>query len=93
MQPLSLMILPKPLRTSSFYLNRTAIDELTFRIQSRKRNFNYTTNCRAVFGDLFKRQKGICAYCDEYLDLFEKDSVEIHHKLPVSQKKIFEKLT
>lgn len=84
MQPLSLMILPKPLRTSSFYLNRTAIDELKFRIQSRRKNFNYTT----MFGDVFKRQKGICAYCDEYLDLFDGDSVEIHkcyarHKLPL----------
>lgn len=80
MQPLSLMILPKPLRTSSFYLNRTAIVEVNFRIQSRRKNFNYTT----MFGDLFKRQKGICAYCDEYLDLFDGYSVEIHHKHPLS---------
>ena len=78
MQPLSLMILPKCYRTSSFYLNRTAIHELNFRIQSRRNNLNYTT----VFGHLFKLQKGICAYCYEYLDLFDVNSVEIHHKLP-----------
>ena len=78
MQPLSLMILPKCYRTSSFYLNRTAIHEFNFRIQSRRNNLNYTT----VFGHLFKLQKGICAYCYEYLDLFDGNSVEIHHKLP-----------
>ena len=78
-QPLSVMILPKHLRKSSFYLNRAAIDELKFRIQSRRNNFRYTT----VFGDLFKLQKGICPHCDSYLDLFEGDSVDIHHKLPL----------
>nr|YP_009720789.1 hypothetical protein [Ostreobium quekettii]QGQ62001.1 hypothetical protein [Ostreobium quekettii] len=76
-QPLSVMILPKHLRKSSFYLNRAAIDELKFRIQSRRNNF------RSVLGDLFKLQKGICPHCDSYLDLFNGDSVDIHHKLPL----------
>jgi hypothetical protein len=49
------------------------------RIQDRRVNYNYIT----VFGDLIKQQKRICLYCNEFLDLFDGSSFEIHHKTPL----------
>lgn len=79
LQPMSINLLPKKLRTNSFYLSRKEFNYNNLRIQERRANYNYTT----VFGDLLKRQKGICFYCDKPLDLFDGSSFEIHHKIPL----------
>lgn len=66
LQPMSVNILPQKLRINSFYLCRKKYNSHSFKIQERRISYRSTT----VFGHLFKRQKGICAYCEEFLDLF-----------------------
>jgi len=79
LQPMSINILPKKLKTNSFYLFRKEFNSHNLRIQERRTNYNYTI----VFGDLLKRQKGICLYCNKPLDLFDESSFKIHHKIPL----------
>lgn len=79
MQPMGIMILNKKLRATSYYLNQKAFEENTYRIQIKRSNYKYTT----IFSDLYEKQKGICNYCDESLDVFEGSHLEIHHKYPL----------
>lgn len=79
LQPMSINLLSKKLRTNSFYLFRKEFNYHNIQIQKLRANYKYTT----VFNNLLKRQKGICLYCDKPLDLFDGSSFEIHHKIPL----------
>jgi hypothetical protein len=73
-------MLPQKLRINSFYLCREMYNSHWFRVQGCRISYKNTT----VFGHLFKRQKGICTYCEEFLDLFNGGSFKVYP--PVSLK-------
>lgn len=74
LQPMSINILPQKLRINSFYLCRKKYNSHRFKIQERRISYKSTT----VLGHLFKRQKGICIYCEEFLDLFDGGGFKIY---------------
>jgi Group II intron, maturase-specific domain/HNH endonuclease len=79
LQPMSINLLSKKLKANSFYMYKKEFSSHKLWIQGRRANYNYIT----VFGDLLKQQKGICLYCNKPLDLFNGNSFETHHKIPL----------
>lgn len=71
---MSVNILPQKLRINSFYLCRKKYNSHSFKVQERRISYKNTT----VFGHLFKCQKGICTYCEEFLDLFSGVGFKIY---------------
>lgn len=78
LQPMSVNMLPQKLRTNSFYLCRKKYNFHSFKIQERRISYKNTT----VFNHLFKRQKGICIYCEDLLDLFKGGFFKIYSPVP-----------
>jgi hypothetical protein len=78
---MSVNILPPKLRINSFYSCKKKYNSHNFKVQERRVSYKNTT----VFGYLFKRQKGICTYCEEFLDLFNKGFFKVYSpKIPSS---------
>ena len=77
MQPIKIMVLPPKFRNSSYYICKKEFKEFTHKIHLKRLNFKNST----IYQELFRKQKGICPYCNTYLNLFDGGIVELHHKL------------
>lgn len=76
MQPMKIMVLSPSLRKESYYIHKNKFNEWNYKTQLKRLNFKNST----LYQALFKKQKGICLYCNEYLNLFDGYPVELHHK-------------
>ena len=76
MQPMKIMVLPPSLRKKSYYVNKKEFNEWNHKVYLKRLNFKNST----IYQDLFKKQEGVCLYCNEYLNLFDGQPVELHHK-------------
>lgn len=81
MQPLGIMILPKRLRETSYYMCREECDQHRLKIQARRSKYKH----QSIFQELYKTLQGICPYCSEYLELDQGGAIELHHKYPLKK--------
>jgi len=74
--PISKVLLPKILQNCDYYLdNQWKFEKYDFKIQ--KLRFNFTN--KSLVMKLFKKQKGICPFCETLIDVSNSENTEIHH--------------
>lgn len=81
MQPIAINILPGSLRKKSYYDNVQSFNFYSFNLTQKRSNFKNIS----LFSSLFKKQKGLCSFCNMYIQLFEKEKIEIHHIIKLSE--------
>jgi len=79
--PISKVSLPKTLQDSSYYLdNQEKFGNYKFKTQKLRFNFN----SKGLAQKLFEKQKGICPFCENSLNILDNENTEIHHVYPLN---------
>lgn len=79
MQPMKIMSLAKETRKVSPYIDKEIFEANQIKVAKLRYNWLESSQFKRVF----EKQKGLCVFCTEPIDLMGEEKIEIHHKIPL----------